>query len=144
MRRLARLAFVVRADRLCCFMPGPAFTFPVAVILKRFLTDDLVFALGISISLFHRARQIGRRSRPGMPIQARARDKGRVCSGARGVGQGRKAETCYLTVSITNAHRSVWNAPGPNCLAIAAAEAAVAASRPVGSSASISARIGVP
>src|SRR6516162_6718190 len=50
MRRLARLAFVVRAERLCCFMPGPAFTLPVAVILNRFLTDDLVFTLGISIS----------------------------------------------------------------------------------------------
>jgi hypothetical protein len=31
-------------------MPGPAFTLPVAVILNRFLTDDLVFILGILLS----------------------------------------------------------------------------------------------
>jgi hypothetical protein len=50
MRRLLRLAFFVRAERLWRFMPGPAFTLPVAVILNRFLTDDLVFILGILLS----------------------------------------------------------------------------------------------
>ena len=47
MRRLLRMAFCVRAERLWRFMPGPAFTLPVAVILNRYLTDDLVFILGI-------------------------------------------------------------------------------------------------
>src|SRR5579872_6577984 len=51
MRRLLRLAFWVRAESMWRLKPGPAFTLPVAVILNRFLTDDLVFALGICISL---------------------------------------------------------------------------------------------
>jgi hypothetical protein len=33
--------------RLWRFLPGPAKTLPVAVILNRFLTEDLVFILGI-------------------------------------------------------------------------------------------------
>src|ERR1700757_575893 len=48
--RLLRLAFWLRALRQWRFLPGPASTLPVAVILNRFLTDDLVFILGISIS----------------------------------------------------------------------------------------------
>ena len=49
--RLLRFVFWVRADRPWRFLPGPASTLPVAVILNRFLTDDFVFILGISISL---------------------------------------------------------------------------------------------
>ncbi|GBQ90103.1 hypothetical protein AA13595_2814 [Gluconacetobacter johannae DSM 13595] len=37
-------------------MPGPASTLPVAVILNRFLTDDLVFILGIFVSFIYRLR----------------------------------------------------------------------------------------
>src|SRR5580704_17579628 len=50
--RLVRLAFWLRALRQWRFLPGPARTLPVAVILNRFLTDDLVFILGILISLW--------------------------------------------------------------------------------------------
>src|ERR1700712_2165117 len=49
--RLLRLAFWLRAIRLWRFLPGPARTLPVAVILNRFLTEDLVFSLGIWVSL---------------------------------------------------------------------------------------------
>src|SRR5271168_4355038 len=48
--RFWRLAFWLRAIRQWRFLPGPARTLPVAVILNRFLTDDLVFILGILIS----------------------------------------------------------------------------------------------
>src|SRR5579871_3968651 len=67
-------------------MPGPAFTFPVAVILNRFLTDDLVFILGIWVS-----SDCGAATRAGFAAghahQARAREnEGRVYSdGAQGV-----------------------------------------------------------
>src|SRR5271165_3149473 len=60
-------------------MPGPASTFPVAVILNRFFTDDLVFILGISVSLLlapipsRKVPGVGR-SRPGMPIRSPARE----------------------------------------------------------------------
>ena len=50
MPRLLRLVFWVRVIRPWRFMPGPASTLPVAVILNRFLTDDLVFILGILVS----------------------------------------------------------------------------------------------
>ena len=50
--RLVRLAFWVRAIRQWRFLPGPARTLPVAVILNRFLTDDLVFILGILVSFW--------------------------------------------------------------------------------------------
>jgi hypothetical protein len=50
--RLLRLAFWVRALRQWRFLPGPARTLPVAVILNRFLTDDLVFILGILVSFW--------------------------------------------------------------------------------------------
>ena len=48
--RFARLAFWLRAIRLCRFLPGPASTLPVAVILKRFFTELFVFILGIWVS----------------------------------------------------------------------------------------------
>jgi len=44
------LAFWLRAERLCRFLPGPARTLPVAVILKRFLALDVVFILDIRYS----------------------------------------------------------------------------------------------
>src|ERR1700722_10597719 len=47
-----RFIFCERLIRPWRFMPGPARTFPVAVILKRFLTEDFVFSLGILISLW--------------------------------------------------------------------------------------------
>src|SRR3984893_14194304 len=72
MRRLLRLDFCVRAALMWRFMPGPAFTLPVAVILNRFLTDDLVFILGILFSFLAAARGGRRRSRPGLPL-SRAR-----------------------------------------------------------------------
>src|ERR1700729_3649758 len=50
MRRLLRFAFCERLIRPWRFIPGPASTLPVAVILNRFLTDDLVFILGIWVS----------------------------------------------------------------------------------------------
>src|ERR1700742_3432406 len=50
--RLVRLAFWLRALRQWRFLPGPARTLPVAVILNRFLTDDLVFILGILVSFW--------------------------------------------------------------------------------------------
>src|SRR5271156_7251481 len=94
--RLARLAFWLRAMRLWRFLPGPASTLPVAVILNRFLTDDLVFILGILVSFwFALARpnrvENGKQSRPGMPIQARSRRQGRGYSGGGGGRQARIA-----------------------------------------------------
>src|SRR5580658_9033296 len=75
-------------------MPGPASTFPVAVILNRFFTDDLVFTLGISVSLLlapipsRKVPGVGR-SRPGMPIRSPgARTEGRAYSGGSGAMQG--------------------------------------------------------
>src|SRR3984957_15099762 len=68
MRRLLRLAFWVRAESMWRLKPGPAFTLPVAVILNRFLTDDLVFILGIWFSFLAAACGERSRSRPGMPI----------------------------------------------------------------------------
>src|SRR6195952_4759553 len=50
--RLARLAFCERLIRPWRLLPGPASTLPVAVILNRFLTDDLVFSLGILVSFW--------------------------------------------------------------------------------------------
>src|SRR5215472_16240867 len=82
MRRLLRMAFCERAERLWRFMPGPAFTLPVAVILNRFLTDDLVFILGIFVSFGLAARPNGRRSRPGMPYRpGRAMKGGGIAAG---------------------------------------------------------------
>src|SRR6476469_10004719 len=66
MRRLLRMALWERADRLWRLKPGPAFTLPVAVILNRFLTDDLVFILGIWFSFLAAARR-GPRDKPGIP-----------------------------------------------------------------------------
>src|SRR6266581_2829491 len=87
MRRLLRLAFCERADRLCCLKPGPAFTLPVAVILNRFLTDDLVFILGIWFSFSLRpTASAGGRGRA-CPFQARTRDLRGGCIAAR---QGRR------------------------------------------------------
>src|SRR5580658_5674908 len=75
-------------------MPGPASTFPVAVILNRFFTDDLVFTLGISVSLLlapipsRKVPGVGR-SRPGMPIRSPgARTEGRAYSGGSRAMQG--------------------------------------------------------
>src|SRR5271157_3121399 len=75
-------------------MPGLASTLPVAVILNRFFTDDLVFALGISVSLLlapvpsRKVPGVGR-SRPGMPIRSPgARTEGRAYSGGSGAMQG--------------------------------------------------------
>src|SRR6185312_17278789 len=45
--RLVRFIFCERLIRPWRLLPGPASTLPVAVILNRFLTDDLVFILGI-------------------------------------------------------------------------------------------------
>src|SRR5579863_1973330 len=45
--RLVRFIFWERLIRPWRLLPGPASTLPVAVILNRFLTDDLVFILGI-------------------------------------------------------------------------------------------------
>src|SRR3984957_11837863 len=89
--RLVRLAFCVRAIKQCRFMPGPASTLPVAVILNRFLTDDLVFILGICTPFREaiRSKVSGRLSRPGMPIQARSRRQGAGYSGGWGRVQGR-------------------------------------------------------
>src|SRR6195952_3088649 len=78
--RLDRFIFCERLIRPWRLLPGPASTLPVAVILNRFLTDDLVFNLGISVSYRgaapsppkasgaarHRATE--QPSRPGMPI----------------------------------------------------------------------------
>src|SRR5271169_4724057 len=58
--RLVRLAFWLRAERLWRFLPGPASTLPVPVILNRFLTEDLVFSLGICGLLRSKSRHEGR------------------------------------------------------------------------------------
>ena len=50
MPAVAALDLLERLIRPWRFMPGPASTLPVAVILNRFLTDDLVFILGIWVS----------------------------------------------------------------------------------------------
>src|SRR3954468_7607717 len=42
-----RFTLEERAERQWRFLPGPASTLPVAVILKRFFTEDFVFILGI-------------------------------------------------------------------------------------------------
>jgi hypothetical protein len=62
-------------------MPGPAFTFPVAVILNRFLTDDLVFILGIWVSsglvacrILGSSSGIRQAFAAGHALQARARE----------------------------------------------------------------------
>jgi hypothetical protein len=69
--RLLRLAFWVRALRQWRFLPGPARTLPVAVILNRFLTDDLVFILGILVSFWFA---------PARPDRAKtASSRGRAC-----------------------------------------------------------------
>ena len=84
MRRLLRLAFWVRAESLWRFMPGPAFTLPVAVILNRFLTDDLVFILGIWVSFgWGPAGYAGARGRA-CPFQARARETRGGCIASGG------------------------------------------------------------
>src|ERR1700683_2554555 len=69
--RLVRLAFWLRALRQWRFMPGPARTLPVAVILNRFLTDDLVFILGILVSFWFVL------TRPDRP--RRTNSRGRAC-----------------------------------------------------------------
>src|SRR5580698_10865755 len=84
--RLERFIFWLRLIRPWRLLPGPARTLPVAVILNRFLTDDLVFILGILVSfMFAPARpdagENGKQSRPGMPIQARTRRQRRGYSG---------------------------------------------------------------
>ena len=66
--RLVRFIFWERLIRPWRLLPWPAITLPVAVILNRFLTDDLVFIFGISYSFSSipdacRARGV----RPGMP-----------------------------------------------------------------------------
>src|ERR1700761_3837314 len=76
--RLDRFIFCERLIRPWRLLPGPASTLPVAVILNRFLTDDLVFILGILVSFWFALAQPsrvenGKQSRPGMPIQARSR-----------------------------------------------------------------------
>src|SRR5580704_13023795 len=50
--RPCRFIFCERLIRPWRFMPGPARTLPVAVILKRFFTEDFVFSLGIFVSLW--------------------------------------------------------------------------------------------
>src|SRR6195952_2702326 len=50
--RLDRFIFCERLIRPWRLLPGPARTLPVAVILNRFLTDDLVFNLGILVSFW--------------------------------------------------------------------------------------------
>ena len=55
-------------------MPGPAFTLPVAVILNRFLTDDLVFILGILVSFRLGACRQAQALAAGHAHQARARE----------------------------------------------------------------------
>src|SRR6195952_5403577 len=75
--RLERFIFCERLISPWRLLPGPASTLPVAVILNRFLTDDLVFILGILVSSVElplapqgraRHRTPGQPSRPGMPI----------------------------------------------------------------------------
>src|ERR1700733_8051452 len=94
-RRLLRLDFWVRAESMWRFMPGPAFTLPVAVILNRFLTDDLVFILGIWVSSGLGACQADRRSRPGMPYRPGRASEGRVFSR----GGGRREEGAIRVVA---------------------------------------------
>src|SRR5580704_10725628 len=69
-----RFIFCERLIRPWRFMPGPARTFPVAVILKRFLTEDFVFSLGILISSDGSPRERRRRGRacPTGPARKRA------------------------------------------------------------------------
>src|SRR5579864_7986965 len=97
MRRLLRMALWLRAERLWRLKPGPAFTLPVAVILKRFLTDDLVFILGIWFSFLAalarspgQAQGVRKRSRPGMPISrpGRAIRGGCIAAGGGGCKRG--------------------------------------------------------
>src|SRR5215472_16497838 len=93
MRRLLRMAFCERAERLWRLKPGPAFTLPVAVILNRFLTDDLVFILGIWISSGLGAHLPGL-TRGSADSRGRACPTGpgarwgAVCSRGGGAGQG--------------------------------------------------------
>src|SRR5260370_40992886 len=72
--RLWRFIFCERLIRPWRFMPGPASTLPVAVILNRFLTDDFVFILGIW-SPFCEQSLDGRRG-SACPFQARSRRPG--------------------------------------------------------------------
>src|SRR5579872_5361019 len=67
--RPLRFIFCGRLMRPWRFMPGPARTLPVAVSRKRFLTEDLVFSLGICLSYGSGAREECERSRPGMPYR---------------------------------------------------------------------------
>src|SRR5690348_10128244 len=88
MRRLLRLAFCVRLIRPWRFMPGPAFTLPVAVILNRFLTEDLVFILGISgLLLVGFPGTSPGIPRPGMPYRPR-RARGGGIAARRGRSKG--------------------------------------------------------
>src|ERR1700733_13549875 len=90
--RLVRLAFWLRALRQWRFMPGPARTLPVAVILNRFLTDDLVFILGILVSFWFVLALTGsaeqsKWSRPGMPIRPGLADRGGDIAAAAAAGK---------------------------------------------------------
>ena len=49
---IGALRLLERLIRPWRLLPGPASTLPVAVILNRFLTDDLVFILGILVSFW--------------------------------------------------------------------------------------------
>src|SRR3954470_4915791 len=63
---------------MCRFLPGPAITLPVAVILKRFFTEDFVFILGISDL---RSSVVGASGE-------QARDRGRACLPGPAGGEG--------------------------------------------------------
>src|SRR5579862_4916913 len=85
--RLVRFIFWLRLIRPWRFMPGPASTLPVAVILNRFLTDDLVFILGIW-SPFQWPPHRWCRGRA-CPFQAQLADKEAGYRGGGGRRQGR-------------------------------------------------------
>ena len=79
-RARERFIFCGRLIRPWRFMPGPDITLPVAVILNLFLTDDFGLHLG-HFGLLSGAQPISpdgkgaRASRPGMPTQARTRER---------------------------------------------------------------------
>src|SRR6185437_9702784 len=87
--RLERFIFWLRLIRPWRLLPGPASTLPVAVILNRFLTDDLVFILGISISFSQGPPAKRQAVAAGHALPGPARKQGRGYNGAWPVAQAR-------------------------------------------------------